>query len=83
MVMGRLARARGVLVEMMLLKPILLGDALLVLAGALGQAVIRWEGDRPGYFVEWEGHAACAVLLADEGRVWARVRAGAGNCVVQ
>ena len=56
---------------MMLLQPMYFaGDGppesrLLAPAGETGAAVIWWAGDRPGYFVEWEGNGSCGVW-ADE-----------------
>lgn len=72
--MGKLARMRGKLFDVIAVAPIYLADGrLFVPAGTMGQAVIRWGGEQPGYFVEWAGCGACGVLASHEGGLWQRV----------
>ena len=73
--MGRLARTRGKLFDLMAVADIALADgSVIASAGTLGAAVINWGGTEPGYFVEWEHGGACGVWAEHEGRAWMKVQ---------
>lgn len=79
--MGRLAEARGVLFELMALRDFRWPSGEVhVPAGTMGQAVLAWGGERPGWMVEWEGHVGiCAVGQREEGEEWVKVSKIIGN----
>lgn len=71
--MGKLAQAQGVKFYVRMLVHLLWSDGtLLVPAGAVGAAVIRWTGSEPGWFVEFDGYAMVGLSAAGEGKDWER-----------